>query len=57
MREQVKVIFENGVFKPLAPVPPSVKDRQKLTMTVEETNASTDWLADSVAHSAGTAFK
>jgi predicted DNA-binding antitoxin AbrB/MazE fold protein len=46
MREQIDVIFENGVFKPLTPVPRSLKDRQQLTITIEEPNDSADWLAD-----------
>jgi predicted DNA-binding antitoxin AbrB/MazE fold protein len=46
MREQIQVIFENGVFKPLTPVPPSVKDRQELTVTIEDANGSADKLAD-----------
>jgi predicted DNA-binding antitoxin AbrB/MazE fold protein len=46
MREQIEVIFENGVFKPLTPVPASLKDRQQLTVTIEGPNGSADWLAD-----------
>jgi predicted DNA-binding antitoxin AbrB/MazE fold protein len=46
MRDQIHVIFENGVFKPLTPLPPSLKDRQQLTVTIEESNGSADWLAD-----------
>ena len=46
MREQIAVIFEHGVFKPLTPVPPSLKEQQLLTVTIEESNSSADWLAD-----------
>jgi predicted DNA-binding antitoxin AbrB/MazE fold protein len=46
MREQIAVIFENGIFKPLTPVPPSLKDQQQLTVTIEEAKSSDDWLAD-----------
>ena len=46
MREQIEVVFENGVFKPLTPVPPSLKDQQQLTITIEEPNGSSDWLGD-----------
>jgi predicted DNA-binding antitoxin AbrB/MazE fold protein len=46
MPTQIDVIFENGVFKPLMPVPSLLKDRQRLTITIEEANVSADWLAD-----------
>jgi predicted DNA-binding antitoxin AbrB/MazE fold protein len=46
MRQQIPVIFENGVFKPLMPVPPSLKEQQQLTVAIEEPNGSSDWLAD-----------
>lgn len=46
MREQIQVIYENGVFKPLKPVPASLKDQQQLTVTIEEPHGPADWLAD-----------
>jgi len=45
MRAQIEVIFENGIFKPLSPIPPSLRERQQLTITIEESNGSPDWLA------------
>jgi predicted DNA-binding antitoxin AbrB/MazE fold protein len=49
MREQIDVILENGVFKPLTPLPPSLKDRQHFVVTIEEPNGPADWLADADA--------
>jgi predicted DNA-binding antitoxin AbrB/MazE fold protein len=46
MRQQIEVIFDNGVFKPLKPVPATLKDQQQLTVTIDEPNGAADWLAD-----------
>jgi predicted DNA-binding antitoxin AbrB/MazE fold protein len=46
MREQVEVVYENGVFRPLGPLPGHFQERQRLTITIETQNGANDWLAD-----------
>jgi predicted DNA-binding antitoxin AbrB/MazE fold protein len=35
MRQQIEVIFENGVLRPLGPLPDELHERQRYTVTVE----------------------
>lgn len=35
MREQIEVVYENGVLRPLAPLPARIREHQRLTVTVE----------------------
>jgi predicted DNA-binding antitoxin AbrB/MazE fold protein len=46
MREQIEVIFENGVFRPLRPLPAHIVEHQHFTVTIQDTNGSDKWLAD-----------
>jgi predicted DNA-binding antitoxin AbrB/MazE fold protein len=45
MRRQIDVLYENGVLKPLQPLPASFKDHQRLIVTIEEPGPA-DWLAE-----------
>src|SRR5262245_3476988 len=46
MREQIAVIYENGVFRPLTAVPLPLREQQHLNVTIEMPNGTADWLAD-----------
>lgn len=46
MREQIDVIYENGVLRPLEALPSHFQEHQRLTVTVEEVAGTNDWLAD-----------
>lgn len=44
MREQIEVVYENGVLRPLAALPNRYQEHQHLTVTIE-TATPADWLA------------
>jgi predicted DNA-binding antitoxin AbrB/MazE fold protein len=46
MREQIEVIYENGVLRPLGPLPGHLQEHQHLTVTIVGDDGSDDWLAD-----------
>ena len=46
MREQIDVIFKDGVFQPLIPVPGQFREHQHYTVTIEGINGTDNWLAD-----------
>ena len=46
MREQIEVIYENGVLRPLAPLPAEVREHQRLTIILEKPEEAGSWLAD-----------
>jgi predicted DNA-binding antitoxin AbrB/MazE fold protein len=46
MRDQIEVIYENGVFRPLAALPRRYQEHQRLTVTIEGPNGVAPWLAD-----------
>jgi hypothetical protein len=46
MREQIEVVYENGVLRPLAALPPQYREHQHLTVTIEGANGADGWLAD-----------
>ncbi len=46
MPEQIEVVYENGLLRPLSPLPTEIREHQRLTITIEETAAADDWLAD-----------
>jgi predicted DNA-binding antitoxin AbrB/MazE fold protein len=46
MREQIEVVYENGVFRPLGPLPGQLHENQHLTVTIDGTNGANNWLAD-----------
>lgn len=46
MREQIEVIYENGVLRPLGALPRQYQEHQHLTVTIEGSNGAERWLAD-----------
>jgi predicted DNA-binding antitoxin AbrB/MazE fold protein len=46
MHMQIKVVYENGVLRPLDPLPARVQEHQHLIVTIETTNVTDHWLAD-----------
>jgi predicted DNA-binding antitoxin AbrB/MazE fold protein len=46
MSEQIQVVYENGVFRPLFPLSDQFREHQRLTVTIQEAAAADDWLAD-----------
>jgi predicted DNA-binding antitoxin AbrB/MazE fold protein len=46
MHEQIDVVYENGVLRPLGPLPYPLQEHQQLTVTLGGPNAERDWLAD-----------
>jgi len=45
MREQIEVVFENGVLRPLVALSGHFQEQQRLTVIIED-GAVRDWLAD-----------
>lgn len=45
MREQIEVVYENGVLRPLRPLPGQYHEHQHLTVTIEGGNGAENWLA------------
>jgi predicted DNA-binding antitoxin AbrB/MazE fold protein len=46
MHEQIEVVYENGVLRPLRPLPPQLREHQHLTVTIEGPKGMDTWLAD-----------
>jgi predicted DNA-binding antitoxin AbrB/MazE fold protein len=46
MHEQIEVVLENGLLRPLVPLPTHLREHQRLTITIAEPNGHDDWLAD-----------
>ena len=46
MCEQIEVIYESGVFRPVAPLPAQVREHQRYTLTIEDGGGSESWLDD-----------
>jgi len=46
MGEQVEVIYENGVLRPIDRLHGHYQEHQHLTVTIEEMAGAEDWLAD-----------
>jgi predicted DNA-binding antitoxin AbrB/MazE fold protein len=46
MQEQIEVVYENGVFRPLTPLARSLEEHQHLTVTIQPPTGSGSWLAD-----------
>lgn len=46
MREQIEVIYENGVFRPMLPLPGQFREHQHYTLTIESTEGFDNWLND-----------
>src|ERR1700722_19564194 len=45
MHEQVEVVYENGVFRPLGVLPGQFQEHQHLTVTIENHSGDEGWLA------------
>jgi hypothetical protein len=46
MHQQIDVVYENGVLRPLGPLPYPLEEHQLLTITFEAPDGGDDWLAD-----------
>lgn len=46
MREQIEVIYENGVLRPLTLLPSQFREHQHLLVTIESPGAADNWLDD-----------
>jgi predicted DNA-binding antitoxin AbrB/MazE fold protein len=46
MYEQIEVVYENGVLRPLGPLPGRLREQQRLTVTIEVPDGIERWLAD-----------
>ena len=46
MHQQINVVYENGVLRPLGPLPYPLEEHQHLTITIEGPSGRPDWLAD-----------
>ena len=46
MHQRIEVVYENGVLRPLGPLPYPLEEHQHLTVTLEAPNGGRDWLAD-----------
>jgi Protein of unknown function DUF104 len=45
MHQQIDVVYENGLLRPLGPLPYPLEERQRLTVTVEAPKGGRGWLA------------
>jgi predicted DNA-binding antitoxin AbrB/MazE fold protein len=45
MHEPIEVVYENGVLRPLGPLPCQLQEHQHLTITIETSNGAERWLA------------
>jgi len=46
MREQIEVVYENGVFRPLGPLPGELREHQRLTVVIGGFDGAGNRLAD-----------
>jgi predicted DNA-binding antitoxin AbrB/MazE fold protein len=46
MREQIEVVYENGILRPLGSLFGQFQEHQLLMVTAEDVDESTRWLAD-----------
>jgi predicted DNA-binding antitoxin AbrB/MazE fold protein len=44
MHGQIEVVYENGVLRPLGPLPPELQEHQRLTVTIDTPGALEDRL-------------
>ena len=44
MHEHIEVVYENGVLCPLGPLPPQLREHQRLTITIDTPGAIEDRL-------------
>jgi hypothetical protein len=46
MREQIEVIYENGVLRPVAPLPGQFREHHHYTLSFEAADGIDNWLDD-----------
>ena len=46
MREQIEVVYENGVLRPIAALPRQFHENERLIVTIENLAAPVGWLAN-----------
>jgi predicted DNA-binding antitoxin AbrB/MazE fold protein len=46
MDERIEVVYENGVFRPVGPVPSTLRDQQHLTVLIEARETADNWLTN-----------
>jgi predicted DNA-binding antitoxin AbrB/MazE fold protein len=46
MPEQFDVVYENGVLRPLGPLPIELREHQRLTVTIGAPDSAAKWLGD-----------
>ncbi len=46
MQESIEVIYENGVFRPVNPLPEGIHEQQRLIVVIETPAPASDWLAE-----------
>jgi predicted DNA-binding antitoxin AbrB/MazE fold protein len=44
MHQHIEVVYENGVLRPLGPLPPQLQEHQRLTITIETPESVEDRL-------------
>jgi predicted DNA-binding antitoxin AbrB/MazE fold protein len=45
MQERIEVVYEQGMLRPLEPLPEGLRERQHFTVTIETAVGANDWLA------------
>ncbi len=45
MSQHVEVVYENGILRPVQPLPARFHEHQRLVISIEDNNAGFDWLA------------
>jgi predicted DNA-binding antitoxin AbrB/MazE fold protein len=46
MNQRIEVVYENGVFRPVGPLPYLPREHERLTVILEGPSGARDWLAD-----------
>jgi predicted DNA-binding antitoxin AbrB/MazE fold protein len=46
MPQHIEVVYENGVLRPLRPLPSQFHEHQHLTVIVKGVHSADDWLAE-----------
>jgi len=46
MHQQIEVVYENGLFRPLGPLPSQLREHERLTVILEVPDGGDNWLAD-----------
>ena len=46
MHERIEVVYENGILRPVGPIPRTLHEHQRLIVSIEVSDTDDDWLAD-----------